>query len=1034
MGAQVNLGNMPSALQAYLGNVKKLSKNLGVPLNTAPIQLPPALSQGFTTQLGGRPSSFNEAILSAAKTGQTPSTSGLPVGTQDNTQYDPNAFIKAMQAQTHDAELNAMGKDSAPHHESLLQKAFNVLSAPEHGLVGGIEDLGLNLDKGSINPIHFLQGAKEGLTGHGAFANQDYGDYFNLLSNRNGVADKADRDSGEALRNDLQQTNRIGGGWQHILGTAGDVVLDPLNLVGVGEVAKLGEGARGLEELANARRAIGIKAAGKTLPLVPLLKKAEIISGIGKLPGEGTSNLAHGLANFKQLGLKVNPSRNNIEASLSHITDEPTREALVDSTIKNTLETKGLQAQHPYLTKIASGFNAPSRLLGDTFGKGPQGLLGARGRQTVLDNETRAGLLRDFKGISPSDNHMLLEHLKSGGYGPLAKGDVVARTNMHENVAPVFTQHLEESRHLIHDYFSHGGTADHLNEQLKYLGSKDVLTPEIVNNDTLWQAWLSTLHGPDDASHLAYSLRNAADHARNNRDLADMIKSNHGYDLRNHVATTGEGKGKINKIGPKGQAKIDAGYVPVDHPLFKDENGNATHIFHPDQAPLIENLFKLLHDPLGKSRTTNPFIKLFDRSQNTYKRAVTVYNPGSHSRYLMSSVIQNHINGLRNPYNYIKAARIALHNDPEAKYRQVLGHIDPDILRMPDYAKASQGKGFVVNHSQRLGRKMTDQEIIHDMSRYGLAHNFTHANLSPEGLGSGTKMNRLNEALLKFGDSRDSIPRMAMYMDALERAPKGLAEEDAKRWAADQTIKSLHNFSDLTQFERDWMQRMVPFYADIRKNMPMVMKAIVTHPGRVAAYPLGLQEAEEGTGGLKEENNPLFKYLTPDYLMSSGAVPVGHHGDNPVFLNQKNHLSDLFYQLGGQPLSGGIPKEAGQEANFLGRQFGLSTLTPFLRVPAEIGAKRQFYSGNPINSPLRYATQQLPLSNAIQKIFENRAKGGNGGGVDPGNPVLTPALINYITGLGLSENSPVQQQAAANSKAIPSKKEIQRLLPTARVP
>jgi len=65
----------------------------------------------------------------------------------------------------------------------------------------------------------------------------------------------------------------------------------------------------------------------------------------------------------------------------------------------------------------------------------------------------------------------------------------------------------------------------------------------------------------------------------------------------------------------------------------------------------------------------------------------------------------------------------------------------------------------------------------------------------------------------------------------------GLGMEDAARGAAMQVKKFLFDYTDegLTEFEREGMKRIMPFYSWTRNNLPLQLEQLLKQPGKYAA-------------------------------------------------------------------------------------------------------------------------------------------------------------------------------------------------------
>ena len=104
--------------------------------------------------------------------------------------------------------------------------------------------------------------------------------------------------------------------------------------------------------------------------------------------------------------------------------------------------------------------------------------------------------------------------------------------------------------------------------------------------------------------------------------------------------------------------------------------------------------------------------------------------------------------------------------------------------------------------------------------------------------------------------------------------------------AANNVKKYLFDYSELTDFEKNVMRNIIPFYTWMRKNLPLQMESLLRNPAKYA----NVAKAHSELGGLSESifgDDPP----TPDYFTEQLAVrfPV-NIGNQPTYL-----MPDLPY-------------------------------------------------------------------------------------------------------------------------------------------
>ena len=117
----------------------------------------------------------------------------------------------------------------------------------------------------------------------------------------------------------------------------------------------------------------------------------------------------------------------------------------------------------------------------------------------------------------------------------------------------------------------------------------------------------------------------------------------------------------------------------------------------------------------------------------------------------------------------------------------------------------------------------------------------------------------------------------------INRKVGGAIEENAKlinfithleqgksfREAGERTNKVLFDYTDLSDFEKNVMKRVIPFYSFMRKNVPLQMWALANRPVNAALTTKLLESFA------KENESDQEKKLKPEYM--SSQLPVGNH-------------------------------------------------------------------------------------------------------------------------------------------------------------
>jgi len=145
--------------------------------------------------------------------------------------------------------------------------------------------------------------------------------------------------------------------------------------------------------------------------------------------------------------------------------------------------------------------------------------------------------------------------------------------------------------------------------------------------------------------------------------------------------------------------------------------------------------------------------------------------------------------------------------------------------------------------------------------------------------------------------------------------------------AAAKAVNEVHfdySKGSLAPFERDVMQRVVPFYIFSRFNIPWTIEKLIQHPGG----PLAQTIKAAGRAHSKDE-------LTPDYISETASIPMGQNSEGAG-----RYLTG--FGLGFEdPASFAVPniKQAGLEA--------LSRTSPVIKGPLEYMTGQSFFQKGP---------------------------------------------------------------------------------------
>jgi len=218
----------------------------------------------------------------------------------------------------------------------------------------------------------------------------------------------------------------------------------------------------------------------------------------------------------------------------------------------------------------------------------------------------------------------------------------------------------------------------------------------------------------------------------------------------------------------------------------------------------------------------------------------------------------------------------------------------------------------------------------------------------------GAVLNPFNPRFAPFNAVRtvnswaEDVIRIGVGMDTLRFG--GSVDDAIERIA-----KTQFDYDELTQWERTWARRIIPFYTWTRKNLPYQMEKFLTQPykyNRLISLKRNLEMGTDAEG------------VVPDYYMEPFGIrlPIKYKGAR-VYTAPDAPFQDLFrYADITGPISG--LKEIGQ-------QIAAST-SPIIKTPLEVGFGKQIFTGVPFTGRYQQAPNPItkiePLMQVLQEV------------------------------------------------------------------
>lgn len=373
-------------------------------------------------------------------------------------------------------------------------------------------------------------------------------------------------------------------------------------------------------------------------------------------------------------------------------------------------------------------------------------------------------------------------------------------------------------------------------------------------------------------------------------------------------AETPQGRLMIRKIPPIEGARLPVEAVPeIGIPAGWKPAGAYTpslggYIIHPELDRAFRNLDTLLTD----KRMLKDFLGTMEKYSAIWKQYVLA-RPGYHLR----NIIGNAVN-------------MALADVP-------VQEIPGWVILARKVLNAAPEETITVGTKQYLAedlQKLFTEEGLHGFGGFSEYRSFERELAA---LSSSKKSNIIQQGInfsQRIGEATETNAKMALF---LERLARGMDPHEA----ANDVRKFLFDYHDLTPVERG-LRAVVPFYTWTRRQLPVLLEAVVTKPQLYTALGYATEEAHKAAGVEPSD--------VPTWLREQMALPVRRPSGRLAMISPGLPIDPLAAIKPGD-----IPGTVGEF---------LSMLSPLIRVPVELAANKQLFSGVPI-TPREFATTPM---------------------------------------------------------------------------
>lgn len=409
----------------------------------------------------------------------------------------------------------------------------------------------------------------------------------------------------------------------------------------------------------------------------------------------------------------------------------------------------------------------------------------------------------------------------------------------------------------------------------------------------------------------------------------------------------------------------------------------------------------------------NKALRLYDRVLSMWKSGVTIYRPAHHIRNMIGDVYLGWMDGVNSVRPYILAARVQ---------RSMKGAYETlqDVDNLVQLGVMQRGFGTPrpneILFKNKSGVGFTAEQIGAVAHQKGLLE---HAKSLEDiiDMGETSKIRPFGGKVQKVARGASELQnhnaRLAHFIDKVIKS-RGSNLEEIFEQASRRARKWHPSGLDLTEFERKYMRRIIPFYTWMRKSLPLLAEGLVMNPGKTV-IPAKMYDAIQEMQGIDTpgRHDPFpVDQMFPEWIRAQGVGPIsGPDG----FLGSFSDQMPPGYTMGGvglNPLT-----ELITQVESPGRTLA-SSLTPAVGVPIQLMTGRKLFTGEPISGTdarpgamEQFIGEQIPIYSGIQSMTGMTPFGTETKKAVRSDDAGTEALVNWLSGAGIKGTGPYINQA-----------------------
>lgn len=334
---------------------------------------------------------------------------------------------------------------------------------------------------------------------------------------------------------------------------------------------------------------------------------------------------------------------------------------------------------------------------------------------------------------------------------------------------------------------------------------------------------------------------------------------------------------------------------------------------------LNESVIDTAYKSIAPGSSRRALGKGYDKVQGGFKLIATVPNPGFHMRNLYGDTF--------NAYLGQNTGKLAVNVGRSAKTLRRLGKQE-EASRTLGAKVPRTDKGITVKGKYGGKQFISYDDLAKEAVESGAIRSGFISREIPELLRDTSKeasSREFGRHAKRLVQNREDLIRLATYIGARK-------EGKTAREAADYAAKHHFDYADLTETERAFFRRLLPFYTFTRKDIPLQAKTLLTRPGKYANIEK-IREEAASAAGLPED----WQARIPEYQQRGVPFPVVV-GGKALLVSPSLPIGDLN-QL---TLPNVTSDDFGAAFSEQGKKF-LSMLNPVVKSPIELYANRNFF-------------------------------------------------------------------------------------------